>query len=523
MNKNDQMKSNKNLSGIGPFTGLFLCAQLCLLPLVYFPVESFGQTSLPQPLWIKYDDKDPGITYSGKWKSIESNPSYKGSQMESTSKNSEVDFAFNGFKVRYFGSKNVDMGEVQIYIDDVLRRTLDCFSTKPVFNSLLFESDSLKDSKHTIKIKVKRTRNTSSKGTKVACDAFSCLSVTTFTLTTISVDSKPLIDTSYLDFVGARCGFEGGTVIRYKNGYRMVTHEITNCDIFSGEEQRLGLYKSDDGTKWERVATVTPDTGIIQLYARFWPPMPQKPMAQKWCPLPYYNQKEEKWNLYYYANERVIRAASLTPGYDGIEGPYRDLEVMIKLGKPGDPQPSDPWEGNRINSWYHYQVNGDTMYAFYGSPGKMGIRVGLARSVTGMTGPWIRVSELNPVETGADLHTENPIVTRLEDGNFIALSDGGDYERLKAPRGISAFMSCDGIHWGKVTYFDLWNYPGRWWRTLRTPLCFLNQPDGNYVMYYSAWTKESVSKNGANLFNPGKETLGRAIIKLSVIGIPGDK
>jgi hypothetical protein len=477
---------------------------------------------------MKYDNSDASVSYTGKWKTSKNEKCFKGAQSESTSRNSEVSFTFNGFKVRCFGSKGLDMGEMQVTIDGVPKGTVDCFSTKPMFNALLFESDSLKDGKHLLKLNVKGTRNPASKGTRITSDAFSCLAISTYTLTTVSVDSKPLIDSSYFERVGARCGIEGGNIISYKNGYRLVTHEITDCDILSGAEQVIGQYKSDDGIKWVRAATVTPDSGRQRLYARYWPydqgygAAKFKPMTQKWCPQPCYNEKEGKWNLYYYANERVIRAVSLQAGYDGIEGPYRDSEVMIKLGKPGDPQPSDPWEGNRINSWHHYQVSGDTFYAFYGSPGKKGIRIGLARSVTGMTGPWTRVSELNPIETGSELQTENPIVQRLEDGNYIALADGGDYGFMKTPRGISAFMSCDGIHWGKVTYTNLWNYPRKWWHTLRTPLCFLIQPDGNYAMYYTAWTKESVVINGANLFNPGKETLGRAVINLAVKAASGN-
>ncbi len=506
------------------FHKLFSLLQILIGASFFFSKDGFGQTSSPQPLWSKYDNSDASVSYTGKWITNKNEKCFKGSQSVSTSKNSEVSFAFNGFKVRCFGSKGVDMGEMQVTIDGVPKGTVDCFSTETMFNALLFESDSLKDGKHLLKLSVKGTRNPAGKGTGITCDAFSCLAVSTYTLTTVSVDNKPLVDSTYLESVGARCGFEGGNVIRYKNGYRMVTHEITDCDILSGAEQVLALYKSEEGTKWERVATITPDPGMKRLYAPYWPyddgygKAKLKPMTQKWCPQPCYNEKEGKWNLYYYANERVVRAVSLLAGYDGIEGPYRDSEVMIKLGKPGDPQPSDHWEGNRINSWHHYQVNGDTFYAFYGSPGKKGIRIGLARSVTGMTGPWKRVSELNPVETGSELQTENPIVQRLEDGNYIALADGGDYGFMKTPRGISVFMSCDGIHWGKVTYTNLWNYPGKWWHTLRTPLCFLLQPDGNYAMYYTAWTKESVVINGANLFNPGKETLGRAVINLSITG-----
>jgi hypothetical protein len=475
--------------------------------------DCYGQTSHPQPLWTKFDEKDSKVNFSGKWKTFDSSLSFKGSLHESNNKDSEVRFSFNGFMARIYGGRDNDMGEAIIYIDDVLKGTIDCYRSKQEYNTLLFQSDSLKDGNHSLKLKVKGTKNPSSKGTRISLDAFSCLAVTTYTLTTVSVDNEPLIDTLLLERLGAKCGIEGGVVVKYKNGYRMITHEITDCEIIRSQQKTLGLYKSDDGKIWERIKEVTPDTGRKQLFI-------QKPSTRKWGPILYYNEKEGKWNIYVYANGMVVRSVSLTTGYDGIEGPYEDVQVIIKPGKPEDPQPSDPWEGNLIFSWYHYEVSGDTMYAFYGSPGKSGNRVGLARSCNGMTGPWLRVSGLNPVETGAELQTENPVVVKLEDGNYIALSDGGDYGFMKTPRGISAFMSCDGIHWGKVTYTDLWNYSGKWWHTLRTPMCFLIQPDGNYLMYYTAWTKESVVRNGANIFNPGKETLGRAIIKLSIKNAP---
>jgi len=483
--------------------------------------ESLGQTSLPQPLWLKFDDRDAELSYLGKWETIENDLSYRGSQHESQKMNSEVTFAFNGFKVRFYGSRNDKMGEALVYIDNVLIESVNCFSLTPKYNDLLFESDSLKTGKHLLKVKAKSTANSSGKGAGIACDAFSCLAITTYSLTTVSVDNKPLIDASQLDREGAIKGFEGGTIIRYKNEYRFFTHERRNA---SGGQ--MGLYKSVDGIKWERITTVTPDSTKKMISA-------QKPWQDCWEPFPTYNEKEERWNIFYNSNMGILRAVSLTPGYDGLEGPYQDVQEVIKYGYPSDPQPSDPWESGQIWSWCHYPVSGDTLYAIFGSWGRMGNMNGLAKSNTGITGPWVRVSKLNPIETGALLHTENPEVSMLEDGNYIALSDGGDYKWLGTPRGINAIMSCDGIHWGKVTYFDLWNYPSRWWKMLRTPLCFMKQTDGNYLMYFCAFANNTIQGFPGQNFTTiqgfpnqdftNKETLGKAIIKLSIKGEPEPK
>lgn len=465
--------------------------------------ESLGQTSVPQPLWKKIDDSDKSVTYKGKWVLVSNTLCHQGSQQKSTATGAEVNLKFNGFKVRIYGSRNINHGKALIYIDDVLRDSIDCYSSVPKYNEVLYESDSIKMGTHLLRIVGKS--NSSNKSAEFGFDAFSSLSNRTYSLITVSVDNKPLIDANYLDSMDVKKGFEGGTIISYKNEYRFFTHEIDGS--FGGFE-KMGLYKSTDGTKWERIKSVTPDSTRKQIPH-------EKPWQDCWEPFPNFNEKEGRWNLFYNSNMKIIRAVSQTAGYDGIEGPYQDVQDIIKYGYPEDPQPSDPWECSLIWSWCHYPVKGDTLYAIYGSFGRMGNRIGLARSNTGMTGPWSRVSDLNPIETGAVACTENPLVFKLDDGNYIALADGADYEQFGTPRGICAFMSYDGIHWGKITYFDLWKRPGRWWKMLRTPLSFIKQPNENYLMYFSAFANDSIEGYPDQNFK-GKETLGRSFVSLKI-------
>jgi len=96
--------------------------------------------------------------------------------------------------------------------------------------------------------------------------------------------------------------------------------------------------------------------------------------------------------------------------------------VILEPGKD-----SESWEGLQgTDSFYPFRV-GDRWYGFYGSA-KTEVKpvlywkVGLV-SAPALTGPWKRLSDHNPVPLDARYGVENPIVTRLKNGHYIAVFD----------------------------------------------------------------------------------------------------
>ncbi len=76
---------------------------------------------------------------------------------------------------------------------------------------------------------------------------------------------------------------------------------------------------------------------------------------------------------------------------------------------------------------------------------------GLAKADS-LFGPWSRISMKKPVSR----HTENPIVTKLDDGRFIAFFDGcGQHQRF------GYMLSDDGLHWSQPQIMDQNEHPSK--------------------------------------------------------------
>jgi hypothetical protein len=275
-------------------------------------------------------------------------------------------------------------------------------------------------------------------------------------------------------------GFEGGRVVKLGDTYHLITAEMAG-DPFC-VNMRLGHWQSKDGVSWKRIGTIRQSdgdfTGASQ-YAAPWGPMVVFVEADNHWHLVYVNYKSrpEQWNY-----DGVIQhAISETAGIDGIGGPYKDTHELMRY----DVDP-DPWEGLQgVDSFFPYKVHGQ-WYGFYGSATlERGIgkgcqwNIGLAKAER-IEGPWRRMSELNPTDS---LHfAENPIVSQLENGVYIAIVDGGPWVNK-----MGYLLSWDGIHWSKVRHIELEPTVKRWWSMTRTPLSLIREPDGSYTMFFTAF------------------------------------
>ena len=103
-----------------------------------------------------------------------------------------------------------------------------------------------------------------------------------------------------------------------------------------------------------------------------------------------------------------------------------------------------------------------------------------------LEGPWKRSSGLNPLDNGLSF-IENPVVTKLDNGLYVAVADAGyDSSGLSRP----AFGYCwsrDGIHWSKERLCYLKNKAPLWWKWMRTPLCLIRENDSLYTVFHTAY------------------------------------
>jgi len=105
-------------------------------------------------------------------------------------------------------------------------------------------------------------------------------------------------------------------------------------------------------------------------------------------------------------------------------------------------------------------------------------QVGLA-SAPNLSGPWKRCSELNPLNI-EKVFIENPIVTRLADGTYIAVYDN------PVEHGIGYTFSRDGIHWVAGRVLIVQQAKGIWGSEVRTPLGLIPEGNNSFTLFYTA-------------------------------------
>jgi len=289
---------------------------------------------------------------------------------------------------------------------------------------------------------------------------------------------------------GNKYGFEGGNVVKIKGTYHLVTTEMTG-EPFS-VKTKLGHWSSNDRVHWKRVSTLFESSGEFA---------GQDPRAALWGPMFVYDEPAQLWNLIYVAYRAapdtptdyranyegtIWRALSKVKGTAGIDGPYSDVGVILRPDTD-----SQPWEGLQgTDSFFPYQV-GKRWLGFYGSANTEHKpvehwRVGLAEAMQ-LAGPWKRM-DTNPVNLDKRF-AENPIVTRLENGSYMAVYDNDH------PNAIGYAWSGDGIQWmpGK----DLVVQPkskGFWADYVRTPLGLIPEGHGLFTLFYTGMQKAPGSK-----------------------------
>ncbi|MGD0696621.1 MAG: hypothetical protein ABSB82_17515 [Terriglobia bacterium] len=280
---------------------------------------------------------------------------------------------------------------------------------------------------------------------------------------------------------GNKYGFEGGRVLKLNGTYHLFTSEMVGDPHWV--KMKLAHWTSGDRLRWKRASTLFESSGDFT---------GKDPRAALWSPMPVYDQKEGRWNLFYVAYQcapstakqwlnnyegRIWRAVSKLNGRGGIDGPYQDVGIILQRGKD-----SDPWEGLQgTDSFFPYKA-GNEWFAFYGTAHTENLpipswQVGLA-SAPGLIGPWKRRTELNPLAI-EKVFIENPIVTRLPEGIYVAVYDN------MVDRSVGYSFSADGIHWNEGQALVVQKDHGVWASEVRTPLGLVPEGDGTFTLFYA--------------------------------------
>lgn len=293
----------------------------------------------------------------------------------------------------------------------------------------------------------------------------------------------PVLTTRTPGAEGIHYGFEGGRVVKVGSTYHLFTSEMTGDPIWV--RMSFGHWTSRDRLAWTRVASVRESSGEFD---------GKDPRAALWSPLPVWDPGEGRWNLFYVAyrskpsdgtrfllnhDGEIWRAVARTKGKEGIDGPFDDVGVVMRPGPD-----SLPWEGLQgTDSFFPWPLGG-RWRALYGSAWTQTkpIRhwlVGPAEA-DALAGPWRRVRQDNPAAI-EERFIENPIVTELADGGFMAVydSEGAD--------AVGWAYSPDGLRWEKGQRLVVQPKAGEWSKEVRTPLGLVPEGGGRYFLFYTGF------------------------------------
>lgn len=324
----------------------------------------------------------------------------------------------------------------------------------------------------------------------------------------IGGENKPVVDEGMPGTEGIQGGFEGGRVVKVGDTYHMFpterAGEIGIDYYYDRVKTKIGHWTSKDAIHWKRESTIYQASGTYAITEDDNPMNDRR--AAIWSYMPVFNEKANKWYGYYLAYTvhkeiqpnhsfgRIWRCESTVEGINGIGGPYKDMGIIMEPGLD-----SQPWEGRQgVASFFPYKV-GDKYFGFYSGaypfnswadyPKKSGKGwfVALAESQS-LEGPWTRIKDENtPIKSMHPFFVENPIVSQLPNGLYIAIFDGGpEGWGHHLPNMIAYSLSKDGKKWGEARYLPIETKVDKWWDIMRTPLCLI--PEGNdvYTIVYAA-------------------------------------
>jgi hypothetical protein len=102
--------------------------------------------------WIKIDDGDASIIYTGEWEYGGVSWAYMQTLHSGISSGAEASFTFDGTQIRLYAGMHQWGGEGNIYIDDIYQTTVNFYAADPIGDVMLYEKSGLISGPHTIRV-----------------------------------------------------------------------------------------------------------------------------------------------------------------------------------------------------------------------------------------------------------------------------------------------------------------------------------------------------------------------------------
>lgn len=101
-----------------------------------------------------FNNTDVGITYTGSWSLSSSRGvgDYMNDVQYTTINGDSFEFPFSGSNIEYISEKNTDMGNVDVYIDGVLKQTVSCYNGTRLVQQSIYSMTGLSIGSHVLKV-----------------------------------------------------------------------------------------------------------------------------------------------------------------------------------------------------------------------------------------------------------------------------------------------------------------------------------------------------------------------------------
>ena len=324
----------------------------------------------------------------------------------------------------------------------------------------------------------------------------------------IRTEPVPVIGPQHPDAKDIPAGFEAGTTVKVKiNGksaYHMVTSTMETLGATRWANLRTEHWISEDGSNWRRHKILfrpgkNPETGMWEQTA---------------SPFFFFDEKEDRWFVYFnfLAYDRIRswdtptllrRAGAKTKGMSGINGEFEypgEIVAPSGIAHPTDAAASSispPFKA-ADGKWYAFLGGGPK--PFNDKSGKWWVLIVKAK---GPEGPFIYMPEhapepfMNP--TG---FVENPMITKIKGPvtgteYWTVIFDFLQPEVTTGNNSQLGFScSTDGLTWPveNAQLIDmekgLPSGTSAWWRAIRVPHQLIDEGNGLYTCFFSAYDKE---------------------------------
>lgn len=168
--------SNFDLPAIDGYTAQY--SDEYMITLGSTPTSTPSPTPAPVPApatpttVTRYEQSNPAVQYTGTWNPNSGGFNSGGSATLAMDAGSQAAFIFTGTGVNWIGYRDQWSGIAQVYLDGVMKATIDTFSAGAQAQAVLYSVSGLGNAAHKLTIMVTGTRDASSQGNWVWVDAF---------------------------------------------------------------------------------------------------------------------------------------------------------------------------------------------------------------------------------------------------------------------------------------------------------------------------------------------------------------